>query len=169
MSHILSNTFLMRFMPEVNRDNLIKILRKSGVEYEEKSSNASTTLFDVTSDDSLKTQRDSHLIPSIEFYDIPQHVQILNDMFKDFSMGEHLLLVGNQGNDYQRLCVISLIVRLGTGKNKICDRFLQRLQLPREYIQLHRDTTIQSLTLQPSISNGNVRPQAARNFIEISH
>ena len=38
----------------------------------------------------------SHLVPSVEFYDIPQHINILNRMSKDFSLGEHLLLVGPQ-------------------------------------------------------------------------
>ena len=51
-----------------------------------------------------------------------QHLRILEDMIKDFSLGEHLLLVGNQG----------------VGKNKIVDRFLHLLNLPREYMQLHR-------------------------------
>ena len=51
-----------------------------------------------------------------------QHLRILEDMVKDYSLGEHLLLVGNQG----------------VGKNKIADRFLQLLKMPREYIQLHR-------------------------------
>ena len=46
----------------------------------------------------------------------------MEDMVKDFTLGEHLLLVGNQG----------------VGKNKIIDRFLQLLNRPREYIQLHR-------------------------------
>lgn len=43
-------------------------------------------------------------------------------MLQDFILGEHLLLVGNQG----------------VGKNKLVDRFLQLLNRPREYIQLHR-------------------------------
>lgn len=43
-------------------------------------------------------------------------------MLQDFVLGEHLLLVGNQG----------------VGKNKLVDRFLQLLNMPREYIQLHR-------------------------------
>lgn len=43
-------------------------------------------------------------------------------MLQDFVLGEHLLLVGNQG----------------VGKNKLVDRFLQLLNRPREYIQLHR-------------------------------
>ena len=51
-----------------------------------------------------------------------QHLRILEDMSRDFALGEHLLLVGNQG----------------VGKNKIVDRFLYLLNLPREYLQLHR-------------------------------
>uniref|UniRef100_G3R371 von Willebrand factor A domain-containing protein 8 n=1 Tax=Gorilla gorilla gorilla TaxID=9595 RepID=G3R371_GORGO len=66
------------------------------------------------------------------------HVIVMEDMLKDFLLGEHLLLVGNQG----------------VGKNKIVDRFLHLLNRPREYIQLHRDTTVQTLTLQPSVKDG---------------
>lgn len=43
-------------------------------------------------------------------------------MLQDFVLEEHLLLVGNQG----------------VGKNKLVDRFLQLVNRPREYIQLHR-------------------------------
>lgn len=49
-----------------------------------------------------------------------------------------MLLIGNQG----------------VGKNKLADYFLQLLQLPREYIQLHRDSTVQSLTTTPAIRDG---------------
>jgi MoxR-like ATPase len=55
-----------------------------------------------------------------------------------FIIGDHLLLIGNQG----------------VGKNKLADYFLQLLQLPREYIQLHRDSTVQSLTTTPAIREG---------------
>ena len=51
-----------------------------------------------------------------------QHLAVMEDMLKDYLLGEHLLLVGNQG----------------VGKNKIIDRFLYLLNRPREYIQLHR-------------------------------
>jgi MoxR-like ATPase len=34
------------------------------------------------------------------------------------------------------------------------DRLLKLLNRPREYIQLHRDTTVQSLTLQPTVESG---------------
>uniref|UniRef100_A0A1A7X2M3 von Willebrand factor A domain-containing protein 8 n=3 Tax=Iconisemion striatum TaxID=60296 RepID=A0A1A7X2M3_9TELE len=77
-------------------------------------------------------------VPDVLFYDNPQHVMVMEDMLKDFLLGEHLLLVGNQG----------------VGKNKIADRFLHLLNRPREYLQLHRDTTVQTLTLQPSLRDG---------------
>jgi len=77
-------------------------------------------------------------VPDILFYENPQHLSVMEDMLKDFALGEHLLLVGNQG----------------VGKNKIIDRFLQMLNRPREYIQLHRDTTVQTLTLQPTVRDG---------------
>uniref|UniRef100_A0A8C5L748 von Willebrand factor A domain-containing protein 8 n=1 Tax=Jaculus jaculus TaxID=51337 RepID=A0A8C5L748_JACJA len=77
-------------------------------------------------------------LPDVLFYDNVQHMVVMEDMLKDFVLGEHLLLVGNQG----------------VGKNKVVDRFLHLLNRPREYIQLHRDTTVQTLTLQPSVKDG---------------
>ena len=44
----------------------------------------------------------------------------------------------------------------GTGKNKVADRLLHMLGWEREYIQLHRDTTVQSLTVDPQITGGAV-------------
>ncbi|KAG8224295.1 hypothetical protein J437_LFUL005101 [Ladona fulva] len=81
------------------------------------------------------------------------HIQMLEWLLQDFELGEHLLLVGNQG----------------VGKNKLVDRLLHLLNRPREYIQLHRckrdlisrinyqllrDTTVQTLTLQPTVRDG---------------
>lgn len=79
-------------------------------------------------------------VPDILFYDVPQHMRLLEWLLQDFLLGNHLLLVGNQG----------------VGKNKIADRLLQLLNRPREYIQLHRDTTVQSLTVQPTVKDGVV-------------
>nr|CAD7437743.1 unnamed protein product [Timema bartmani] len=79
-------------------------------------------------------------VPDILFFDVPQHITTLEWLLQDFTLGEHLLLVGNQG----------------VGKNKLADRLLQLLHRPREYIQLHRDTTVQTLTLQPTVKNGLV-------------
>ncbi|CAE7027981.1 unnamed protein product [Symbiodinium natans] len=80
------------------------------------------------------------LVPSTLFVDIPQHLMALRSMMIDWLLQRHLLLIGNQG----------------VGKNKLADRFLSMLQLEREYLQLHRDTTVQSLTIQPMLQNGVV-------------
>ena len=56
-----------------------------------------------------------------------QHVEVLEQLLQDWGMGEHLLLIGNQG----------------VGKNKLADRFLELINRPREYLQLHRDSTVQ--------------------------
>lgn len=81
---------------------------------------------------------DPMLIPNVVFHENPAHTAILKEMLKDYQLGDHLLLIGNQG----------------VGKNKLADYFLQLLQLPREYIQLHRDSTVQSLTTTPAIKDG---------------
>ena len=78
------------------------------------------------------------LIPDILFYENERQALTLKEMLQDFISGDHMLLIGNQG----------------VGKNKLADYFLQRLKLPREYIQLHRDTTVNQLTTQPSIRGG---------------
>jgi len=80
------------------------------------------------------------LVPWTHFVDIPQHVATLRVMLIDWSLGRHLLLIGNQG----------------IGKNKLADRFLGLLCVEREYVQLHRDTTVQSLTQQPVLKGGAV-------------
>jgi len=80
------------------------------------------------------------LVPHVLFYENPRQNRTLMEMLNDFSVGEHLLLIGNQG----------------VGKNKLADYFLKLLRLPREYIQLHRDTTVSQLTTQPSIVEGQL-------------
>ena len=42
------------------------------------------------------------------------------------------------------------------GKNKIVDKFLELMRIEREYIQLHRDTTLQGLTSLPCLQDGKI-------------
>src|SRR5205823_607638 len=87
----------------------------------------------------VHTPAHPELVPHILFYDIPSHVMLLAELLKDLLVGErHLLLIGNQG----------------VGKNKLADRLLQLLRREREYMQLHRDTTVQALTLSPTLRDG---------------
>ena len=87
-----------------------------------------------------KIPRAPLLIPQLLFYENPRQTRTLMEMLNDWSTGEHLLLIGNQG----------------VGKNKLADYFLKLLRLPREYIQLHRDTTTSQLTTQPSVVEGQL-------------
>lgn len=79
-------------------------------------------------------------VPETLFYDTPHYVQLLERILQDFLLGYHLCLIGNQG----------------VGKNKLIDRLLFLMNYPREYIQLHRDTTVTSLTVAPTIIDGKV-------------
>lgn len=86
----------------------------------------------------ISTPKNPSLVPKILFYEVPQHILFLKEMMKDFILGEPLLLIGNQG----------------VGKNKLIDKLLELLCIEREYIQLHRDTTVQTLTAVPSVKGG---------------
>ena len=83
---------------------------------------------------------DELLVPQTLFYDNKRQTLLLQAMAMDYHLGEHLLLIGNQG----------------VGKNKLADRFLQLLNLPRQYIQLDRDTTVAQLTSLPVVVDGIV-------------
>ncbi|CAE8617986.1 unnamed protein product, partial [Polarella glacialis] len=84
---------------------------------------------------------DPRRIPHTKFFDIPRHLLRLREIMQDLNLGEkHILLIGNQG----------------TGKNKLVDHLLELLQWEREYIQLHRDTTVSALTVQATLVGGKV-------------
>lgn len=44
----------------------------------------------------LRADSNPALVPDVVFYDNPQHLRVMQDMLKDYALGEHLLLVGNQ-------------------------------------------------------------------------
>ncbi|KAE8883184.1 von Willebrand factor A domain-containing protein 8 [Phytophthora fragariae] len=89
----------------------------------------------------IQTPTNPELVPQPHYFDIPKHTQCMKAMLQDVVAGQkHMLLIGNQG----------------VGKNKLADRLLQLLQQEREYIQLHRDTTVQTLTLVPTLIDGMI-------------
>lgn len=81
------------------------------------------------------------LVPSPRFQDNPGHTKILADLLDAHSVGERALLIMG----YQ-----------GVGKNRVVDSLLERLECEREYLQLHRDTTVQSLLSSPSVEGGRL-------------
>ncbi|KAJ6647144.1 von Willebrand factor A domain-containing protein 8 [Pseudolycoriella hygida] len=144
----IQRAFLAKFLPALPRAALESSLRNVGIERvrpTNRNLESSISILDnnlrigTTSSPLYKTDAVTK-VPDILFYDVPQHVRLLEHLLQDFLIGNHLLLVGNQG----------------VGKNKIADKLLQLMNRPREYIQLHRDTTVQTLTLQPTVRDGIV-------------
>lgn len=146
--NIIHSACLAKFLPPLAKNALEAVLSRARVVKPEKNYSYGTSItvkdnkvtIGQTSAPLYQTSSKSK-VPDILFYDVPQHVTLLERLLQDFLLGEHLLLVGNQG----------------VGKNKLADKLLQLLNRPREYIQLHRDTTVQSLTLQPTVIDGVVR------------
>lgn len=148
----VQRTFLAKFLPNLARRALESASNQIGIQqpqrfgiFNKQSKKVECSVqngvlkIGNTSTDVFKTNALTK-VPDILFYDVPQHIALLEWLLQDFLLGNHLLLVGNQG----------------VGKNKIADRLLQLLNRPREYIQLHRDTTVQSLTVQPNVKDGIV-------------
>ncbi|TKR72344.1 hypothetical protein L596_019812 [Steinernema carpocapsae] len=137
----ISRAALGRFLPSVTKTAFESALVVEGFlesSADQKTmSNWKQKLIDIgaATENSAEMQT---MVPDILFYDNKQHLHVMDDMAKDFQLGHHLLLIGNQG----------------VGKNKITDRFLQLINRPRQYMQLHRDTTVQSLTVQSTVENG---------------
>ncbi|KAJ7392629.1 von Willebrand factor A domain-containing protein 8 [Desmophyllum pertusum] len=151
LEHSIHKACLTRFLPRLAASSLEKVLNDSGIHVQKDPSvqepvDASDFVCEIKDGElhigqttvPIYNPENKTKVPDVLFYENHQHLNVMEDMLKDFVLGEHLLLVGNQG----------------VGKNKIADRFLHLLNRPREYIQLHRDTTVQSLTLQPNVQDG---------------
>ena len=57
----------------------------------------------------------------------------------------------------------------GVGKNKLVDRLLECLNAEREYMQLHRDTTLHSLTVVPNLVDGRLVYEDSRLVRAVKH
>lgn len=142
---ILQETFMINFLPSLTRKGLLNTMEKLGI-YAVKRCTDDSIHCEIKNNILTigNTQMEIYKpenftkVPKIEFHNVPHHLRLMERLMQDFQLGYHLLLVGNQG----------------VGKNKIVDRFLELLNRPREYIQLHRDTTVQTLTTQPAIKDG---------------
>ncbi|KAJ6624725.1 AAA domain-containing protein [Mycena sp. CBHHK59/15] len=153
---ILSRSLLVEFLPGVERMNIDMLFDEAGISRVAPAYNPnpvvrddvlvfpapstsggpshSTTipLFSVPEDpEGVK----SHVPYMDHFYDNSLQTDLMKDLAVDLELlGEHVVLLGNQG----------------VGKNKIVDR-------PREYIQLHRDTTVNQLMFTTSLENGVIK------------
>jgi hypothetical protein len=98
--------------------------------------------------DNLKVMRNTNpdnpeKIPHPLYFNNVTHSKLLKELILNtFHDGqkESIIIIGNQG----------------TGKNKIVDQMLHLLNIEKEYAQLHRDSTIQSVTVLPTLIDGKI-------------
>uniref|UniRef100_A0A8C0IK20 ATPase dynein-related AAA domain-containing protein n=1 Tax=Chelonoidis abingdonii TaxID=106734 RepID=A0A8C0IK20_CHEAB len=125
--HAVNKACLSRFLPNLARSALHKNLLDSGIE--------------INPDDIRKQEEKDY------------SCEIHNGFLR---IGSATMPVYNPSEKMKVPDVLFYENTQGVGKNKIVDRFLHLLNRPREYLQLHRDTTVQSLTLQPSVTDGHI-------------
>jgi von Willebrand factor A domain-containing protein 8 len=147
---IIQKVFLTKFLPALPRQIIdgvlrefeIAPLRKEMSEIQVKVDKEKNLLKIGKTEVSIfsKELENSLKVPDTIFYETQHYVRLLEKILQDFQLGYHTCLIGNQG----------------VGKNKLIDRLLHLMNYPREYIQLHRDTTVTSLTIAPNIIDGKV-------------
>lgn len=151
MYDTIQEIFLAKFLPKLKQSTLNAAIKASKIKIPLTTSAAITKPIEIketlnelqigTTKIPITNDYDITKIPNVTFYNVPQHINVMESILKDYQIGSHLLLIGNQG----------------VGKNKIIDRLLQLMKKSREYIQLHRDTTVQSLTTSITIDNGHIK------------
>lgn len=111
---VINDVFMVQFLPSLARQALEKTIESViGVTNDITSRDDKIKCYvknDVLTigETSIPIDKTTKLskVPDILFYDVPQHIHLMEKMLQDFMLGQHLLLVGNQG----------------VGKNKIVDR-----------------------------------------------
>ena len=143
LSSLIHSAQMTSFMPDHVRQVVESCMSECGIievgsKYEEH-------LSDALDEDLLKKckriPQNSLLVPNPRFEENPGHAKVMNGILDAHSVGERALLIMG----YQ-----------GVGKNRVVDYLCSRLHCEREYIQLHRDTTVQSLLSSPCIEDGRI-------------
>ncbi|ETW00905.1 hypothetical protein, variant 1 [Aphanomyces invadans] len=149
LRHLVEDTTMMHFLPNasvmeglLDKCNIKQAARQDKLEDIQfvdtpDSLTVGNVVYNIVKSDAPRVE----LIPQPRYFPIPKHAIVMRQMLQDIVSGQpHLLLIGNQG----------------VGKNKVVDRLLQLMHQEREYVQLHRDTTVQTLTLVPSMESGKI-------------
>ncbi|KAL7537710.1 hypothetical protein ACHAXR_008021, partial [Thalassiosira sp. AJA248-18] len=140
LGEIIQNTLMTSFLSDWERGIVEKCLSRCGIVINDQKQNPSPGM-DKILESCKRTSSNPLLVPNPRFEKNPGQSMVMMDILEAHSVGERALLISG----YQ-----------GVGKNKIVDFLLKELNCEREYLQLHRDTTIQSLLLAPSVDDGRI-------------
>jgi MoxR-like ATPase len=152
LSSLVHDALMTSLMPPRERRIVDECMRECGIIIDttnrskkakrNRSSNIDGTLLQL--DEALiskhrRTPTDPMLVPNPGFTYNAGHAQVLQNLVEAHAAGERALLIMG----YQ-----------GVGKNRVVDYLLNKLQAEREYVQLHRDTTVASLLSSPTMEHG---------------
>ena len=141
LSHILRGTLMTSFLPDWEREIVEECFSKCGIAVTDSPERDSIDSLDHLLQSCKRNSSNPLLVPNPRFEENPGQAKVMRDIIDAHSVGEKALLICG----YQ-----------GVGKNKIVDYLLKNLNCEREYLQLHRDTTFQSLLISPSVEAGRV-------------
>lgn len=142
LSHIVRSTLMTNFLPDWERGIVEECIDRCSISSPKNGARTqSLDSLDDLLDSCKRTASNPLLVPNPRFEENPGQAEVMRDILEAHNVGEKALLICG----YQ-----------GVGKNKIVDYLLKKLNCEREYLQLHRDTTVQSLMTSPSLDNGRI-------------
>lgn len=144
LSVLVEDALMTDLMHDREKQVVRSCLQQSGVQLKEIDSGHHDSPLDealIARCRRVPQQQNSLLVPRPRFQSNPAHQKALHSLLEAHAVGERALLVMG----YQ-----------GVGKNKVIDHLLYLLNAEREYVQLHRDTTIQSMVSTPVIDQGRI-------------
>ena len=141
LSQLVHNALMTSLMPGRERRIVESCMKDCGIDERQQGVPKSMELDEEILKACRRSPKHPLLVPNPVFEENPGHTQVLRDILDAHSVGERALLVmGFQG----------------VGKNRVVDSLLWRLNAEREYLQLHRDTTVSSLLSSPSVEGGRI-------------
>ena len=134
-AQVVGSCFLLRFLAPTSRAEIEGLIAGAGFPKMLPAAHFNASMATSRS----ASSEDFHLVPSsLRFVDNVDSSKVLSKIEAYLHSNLPILLLGVQG----------------VGKNAIVDKALTKNRLARQYIQLHLDSTVQSLFSQTVISNG---------------
>ena len=142
LQRLIEDALMTELMPERERNIVLDCIQAAGIKKLESDRRDSGDRLDEDLIESCRRfPNNLLLVPNPTFELNPAHQRALNSLLEAHFVGERALLIMG----YQ-----------GVGKNKVIDYLLHLMNCEREYVQLHRDTTVQSMLSSPSVENGRI-------------
>eukprot|EP00058_Branchiostoma_floridae_P007969 XP_002593457.1 hypothetical protein BRAFLDRAFT_277037 [Branchiostoma floridae] len=162
LNEAVNKACLSRFLPKLARSALEKTLSDAGIQASSSQEKDIEKMLSCevkdgqvrigTTTAQVYDPENRMKVPDVLFYDNAQHLSIMEDMLKDFMLGEHLLLVGNQVGSTE----YPIIYKQCESYISVHSEWLmkQQVNVVVSLVLKVLDTTVQSLTLQPNVQDG---------------